>query len=93
MTEHEVMCTRALENVSFPPGSAQKRFVREMNLLGDRNPTRPLSARQSAWLTALVWKYRRQIRDKVLVFHCGVLTGAAKPDVAAQPAAPGKGAS
>ena len=87
MTDHEAKCARALENVSFVPSIPQKLFVREMNLLADRESRRQLTDRQSSWLSALVWKYRRQIRDRALVFECGVWVGAAKPPIHIEPTA------
>lgn len=44
-----------LRGVNFPPATPQKRFVRQ--LVADQR----LSARQAAWLYALVKRYRRQL--------------------------------
>lgn len=77
MTDHEIACARALRSVTFVPATPQKRFAREMAWLMSSDPNRPLTPKQSMWLSSLVWTYRRQINDKPLVAACGIRTHAA----------------
>ena len=59
---------KALCNVTFSGvGSGHKRFARNLGL--DR-----ITDKQAAYLWALVWRYRRQIRSADLVEHARRLT-------------------
>jgi hypothetical protein len=53
-----------LRKCSFYPGSYDKRFVRDMETLGEYDM---LSPKQAALLERMAWRYRRQIgRELVL---------------------------
>lgn len=58
MTPHEILIVEALARCSFCPGTSQKRFVRQMN---GRDRANPLTERQSAFLWAIAWSWRRQL--------------------------------
>jgi hypothetical protein len=96
---HEVRCARALERVVMVPGTPQKRFAREMSQRAAIAALQPasehaqLTRAQSYWLSALVWRFRRQVRDKYLVVACGIRTRCATYDGAASPGAPDAGRS
>lgn len=74
MTDHELACARALAGVRFMPASPPKRFARDCAWAATHDPGRELTTSQSLWLSCLVWRHRRQIKDKVLVAACGVRT-------------------
>ena len=72
MTPHEINCALALERVRMLPAHPAKRFVRQMAGYAHTARATTLSDRQSAWLTALVWRHRRQIADRSLIFVCAL---------------------
>lgn len=51
----------ALARVTYLPGSADKRFARDMAARKAINPDYEMSERQRAYLRRLVHRYRRQI--------------------------------
>jgi hypothetical protein len=53
---------KALGRVSFPPGIASKRFVREMQSV----PAEQVSPAQAAWIERLAWRYRRQLPKELV---------------------------
>ena len=61
MTDDEVRAVMALRAVIFPVGSPDKRFARDVQHLDE------VTESQSHYLWRLVWRYRRQIKDKGLV--------------------------
>lgn len=71
-TDDELKACKALNYCTFQPGSWDKRFVRNLFQEMWHEPTRAkqdatITDGQREWLWRLVWKYRRQIRDKTLV--------------------------
>lgn len=59
MTKKQWEMVQALARCTFTPGCWDKRFVRSMHALGKG---KPLSEGMKAWLPALYYKYRRQIK-------------------------------
>jgi hypothetical protein len=51
----------ALAVCSFPPGSYDKRFVRDLHSRMASKDAGPLTEKQSAYLRILAWRYRRQM--------------------------------
>lgn len=84
MKLHEILCAQALEAVTFPPATPQKRFAREMLALSRSEATTgqpvDLTPAQSLWLSALVYRYRRQIANHYLVAACAIRTHAGEYD-------------
>lgn len=66
MSEIERAAVAGLCRCTFLPTTWDKRFVRA---LAQHDSTKPLSEKQQEWLWKLVWKYRRQIEDTVLIRH------------------------
>lgn len=56
-------CIQALSKCTFIPGSFEKRFVRDMETLGEYDM---LSKKQTAFLERLAWRYRQQIGKKLV---------------------------
>lgn len=66
MTEEQSLRAQSLERCSFPVGSTDKRFVRDMAARSRTANPPTLTDRQAAYLTRLAWRYRRQMpRDLV----------------------------
>ena len=66
MTEEQSLRAQALQRCTFPIGSPDKRFVREMAERSRTAGPKALTDRQAAYLTRLAWRYRRQMpRDLV----------------------------
>lgn len=61
MTPREIEICRALESVSFFPGTRKKSFAKQMIEHMRRQPDEPISAKQSDYLEKLVFVYRRQL--------------------------------
>ena len=61
MTEREVAIAKALSCATFLPGSAHKRFARNMGFHAEHMPEKALTPKQAAHLVRLAWRYRRQI--------------------------------
>lgn len=66
MTERELDIIKALQFVTFTPGSAPKRFARDMDGRAHRDPAAALSPKQSQYLECLAWRFRRQIPEKLI---------------------------
>lgn len=62
MTKKQWEMVEALARCTFSVGTWDKRFVRQMHSLGKK---KPLSEAMRAWLPALYYKYRRQIKGKI----------------------------
>ena len=58
VTPDENAIAAALVGCRFVPGGSTKRFVRQM---AARDPQKPLSHRQRAYLWAIAWSWRRQL--------------------------------
>lgn len=65
MTDDELEIIGALSGCTFLPGSAHKRFVRDMLFAAQYDPDRILTEPQHRYLIGLRWRYRRQIRPQV----------------------------
>ena len=61
MTPFEIRLATALANCSFPPGSSQKRFCRNMGDIARLSPDKELSLRQRHYMELMAWRYRRQL--------------------------------
>lgn len=61
MTPEQIQIASDLNGATFPPGSADKRFVRQMAWTAEHNPTKSLTPAQDQYLRNLAFKYRRQI--------------------------------
>lgn len=66
MTDHEVELALALGSCSFPPGSSQKRFARDLAYRATNAPTVDITLRQRHYLELLAWKYRRQLPKRLV---------------------------
>ena len=60
-TVEELAAIRAIADVTYPPAIGAKRFARQIQ--GETE----LTAGQRDFLWKIVWRYRRQIKDKALV--------------------------
>lgn len=72
MTPQQIVQIEALSRCTFSPGSAEKRFVRDMFA---RERTYSLSERQDAFLNRLAHRYRRQL-DGCKATECACQTTA-----------------
>ena len=61
MTDEELEIICHLGRCTFLPGSADKRFVKNMVFAAEHDPDRELTERQTQYLIGLRHKYRRQI--------------------------------
>ena len=61
MTPRELEIARAFANVSFPQATSQKRFALAMIAHAKAMPDKPLTPKQSRYLTILAWRFRRQM--------------------------------
>jgi hypothetical protein len=61
VTPRQIDTARALGRCSFLPGTADKRFARDLAFLAEHSPEREITERQALNLQRLAWKYRRQM--------------------------------
>jgi hypothetical protein len=61
MTPRELAICQALKDVSFPPGTAKKRFARDMIFHAEHYAEKPLTEKQARYLTAIAYTFRRQM--------------------------------
>lgn len=61
MTPEQIATAKALGNCSFPPGTADKRFARNMAFLAEHSPEREITERKDLNLRRLAYRYRRQM--------------------------------
>lgn len=64
MTPYEVELATALGECSMLPGSAQKRFARDLAFRAKHQPEKPITLRQRHYMEILAWRYRRQLPAK-----------------------------
>lgn len=66
MDEEEKQAAQALAKCTYLPGSFEKRFARDMDSIArGEHPT--ITAKQRVWLWKQVHRYRKQIKDKILI--------------------------
>lgn len=76
MTENEQRLARALNCCTFPPGTNQKRFAR--NIAGQASAPEPkITDNQRSYLHKMVHRYRRQISAEILALRLDDSEGAA----------------
>lgn len=63
MTADEIIIAKSFSNVTFLPGSFNKRLARSMQFIADKYPEQPITERQSEWIYRLLYTYRKQIPD------------------------------
>ncbi len=78
MTEIEIRGCYALSGCTFLPGTPHKRFARDMGHVAANNEAPVISEGQAAQLWRLVYRYRRQIRDAVLIDHAEAMKAGAE---------------
>lgn len=61
MTPRQLEIIAALDRVTFPPATSQKRFARDMVALARAKPDHVLTEKQADYLTKLAWRFRRQM--------------------------------
>ena len=66
MTPFEIQLATVLANCSFPPGSSQKRFCRNMGDIARLSPDKELSLRQRHYMELMAWRFRRQLPADVV---------------------------
>lgn len=66
MTPAERSIAIALGRCSFPPGSWDKRFARDLASVAERSPEIAYTERQAAHLLRLAHKYRRQLPSTII---------------------------
>lgn len=60
-TERELRICKALEHVSMPPATSQKRFARQIAFVAANNPQIGITEKQAGYLRQLAWRFRRQM--------------------------------
>ncbi len=66
MTDAEKIMARALAGCSFVPGTATKRFARDMAFRAEHSADQPLTPKQADYLRTAVIRFRRQICPTVV---------------------------
>ncbi len=66
MTADEIELVKALGACSYPPGTSQKRFARDILFLAEHSPDRELSDRQRHYMQLMAWRYRRQMPSRLV---------------------------
>jgi len=68
MTEFEQMLALAIAPgmVTYVPGTATKRFARDMAWLAEHSPDKALTQKQRKYLLDTVHRYRRQIQPAIV---------------------------
>jgi len=61
MTPREKKIAEVFKGVTFLPGSGHKRFAQNMIFHAEHMPEKPLTPKQSLYLTQLAWRFRRQM--------------------------------
>jgi hypothetical protein len=61
MTTDEISIIHALSNVTYLPGSFNKRFIRSLNGIADNKPEQEITEKQREWMYRLLYTYRRQV--------------------------------
>lgn len=61
MLEDEKIVIKALDKVTYLPGSWNKRFAGSMVSLMMASPEKELSEKQKEWIYRLLYRYRRQV--------------------------------
>jgi hypothetical protein len=91
MSDLERRMAVALRGCRFTPGSAPKRFARDIAELSDRDPKREFTPRQRGYLFLCCYRYRRQISRELfdaitghLWFYPNILDGFRLPTPLAQ---------
>lgn len=64
MTLEQIRRAKALAQCTFLPGSAEKRFVRDMERKAIYDMQSALTPRQASYLELLCYKFRRQLKLK-----------------------------
>lgn len=68
MTPIQIKALSLLSGCTFLPGSFDKRFVRDLSSLPDKE-AKELTDKQKRYLWKLVYKYRKQHDDKWFTVH------------------------
>lgn len=68
MKQIQIKALSLLSGCTFLPGSFDKRFMRDLSALPDKQ-TKELTEKQNRCLWKLVYKYRRQHDDKWFTAH------------------------
>jgi len=66
-TDTELRLVAALGNCSFLPGSAHKRFVRDMNSVVKHKRDIGITEKQSVYLQKIAWRYRKQMPEELVI--------------------------
>jgi hypothetical protein len=66
MTYAEIELAKALGSCSYPPGTSQKRFARDILFLAENDPDKELSDRQRHYMQLMAWRYRRQMPSRLV---------------------------
>lgn len=61
MTARQILTAQALARCTFLPGSAEKRFARDMDARSRMAEPLPLTVRQAQYLDDLAYRFRRQM--------------------------------
>jgi len=61
MTTEQIEIAKAFVNVTFLPGSWNKRFAQTMMIKATNSPEENISEKSNEWLYRLLYTYRRQI--------------------------------
>lgn len=61
MTTEQIEISIALGDVTYLPGSFNKRLGLALHYMAINNPEKELSESQNEWMYRLLYKYRRQI--------------------------------
>jgi hypothetical protein len=61
MTQYEIELATHLGRLSYSPGSAQKRFARDIAFHAATMPDKEISLRQRHDMELMAWRYRRQL--------------------------------
>lgn len=66
MTPEQIQFAKALAGVTFPPGTATKRFAKDMAHAAEHQPDRELTPKQAEYLRTAVIRFRRQIAPAIV---------------------------
>jgi hypothetical protein len=64
VTQYEIELATYLGRLSFLPGSAQKRFARDIAFHAATMPDKEISLRQRHYMELMAWRYRRQLPSR-----------------------------
>lgn len=66
MTPDQIEMAKALVRATFVPGTATKRFAKDMAGLAEHSPEKELTPKQAKYLYDAVHRFRRQIPPSIV---------------------------